>query len=74
MNDMTVKNVERFDMVEEIRVAKWYLRLLTWIISFPAVWLQKTKIRKQGMKDIKGAYLMLCNHNAFFDFMPVHFL
>ncbi len=69
MNNMTLKNVQRFDMVKEIRVIRWYLRLLTWIISFPAVWFQGTKIRKQGVKGIKGAYLMLCNHNAFFDFM-----
>ena len=69
MNDMTLKNVERFDMVEEIRVIKWYLRLLTWIISFPTVWLQRSKISKEGMNGIKGSYLMLCNHNAFLDFM-----
>jgi len=69
MNDMTLKNVKRFDMIEDIRVVKWYFRLLTWIISFPTVWLQKAKIRKQGMEGIKGSYLMLCNHNAFLDFM-----
>ena len=69
MNDMTLKNTKRFDMGEKIRVAKWHLRLLTWIISFPIVWLQKTKITKEGMEDIKGSYLLLSNHNAFLDFM-----
>lgn len=68
MNDMTLKDVERFDMHKDIQVMSWYLRVLTWLISYPDVWKHKEKVNKTGMKDLKPPYLLLGNHNAFLDF------
>ena len=45
------------------------LRPLIWALSFPPVWKHRAKIVKQGMEGLKPPYLLLCNHNAFFDFM-----
>lgn len=45
-----------------------YLRPLTWAVSFPEVWSHKTKITKVNMKGLKPPYILLCNHNAFYDF------
>ena len=44
------------------------LRLLAWLISFPAVWRHGEKITKVRMDGVKPPYLLLCNHNAFHDF------
>ena len=45
-----------------------YLRPLTWAVSFPEVWSHKTKITKVNMEGLKPPYILLCNHNAFYDF------
>ena len=37
-------------------------------MSFPEVWLHKTKIIKTDTEGLKPPYLLLCNHNAFLDF------
>ncbi|MBP5231230.1 MAG: hypothetical protein ILO68_05810 [Clostridia bacterium] len=47
---------------------KWYLKPVMWLLSFPSTWAHRTKIRKDPrLKDVKLPYLLLCNHNAFFD-------
>ena len=58
---------QRFDMLKKPR--RQLLRPLIWALSFPPVWKHRTKIVKQGMEGLKPPYLLLCNHNAFFDFM-----
>jgi len=63
-----VKKLERFDMVELPRKAKWFLKPVSWILAFPEVWQCHSKVRKHGMKGLKGGYLLLCNHNSFLDF------
>ncbi len=47
---------------------KWYLRPLTFALSFPATVRHRTIIRKTGMEGIQPPYVLLCNHNAFLDF------
>ena len=46
----------------------WYLRPLTHVLSAPDVLFHRTKIKKTRMEGLKPPYLLLCNHNAFFDF------
>lgn len=46
-----------------------YLRPLTWLLSYPAVWRKRLVIHRSGMEGLKPPYLLLCNHNAFLDFM-----
>lgn len=63
-----VDAMKRFDMNEPPRNTKWYLLPLAWALSFPETWQRRTKIRKHGIKDLKAPYVLLCNHNSFFDF------
>ena len=46
---------------------RWFLKPIAWAISFPGLWKHKTKITRIGMKGVKAPYLLLGNHNAFFD-------
>ena len=59
---------ERFDMTIPPQSTKWYLRPLTYLLSFPDRMLHGAKITKRGTEDLKPPYLLLCNHNAFLDF------
>lgn len=58
----------RFDVNEPPRKAKWYLQVLAWVLSFPETFATKADIRKHNMDDLKGPYILLCNHNSFLDF------
>jgi len=60
--------IERFDMSLKPKKTKWYLMPLPWLISFPAFWSHKVKLKKTGIKGLKPPYILLCNHNAFMDF------
>ncbi|HWS30997.1 MAG TPA: lysophospholipid acyltransferase family protein [Clostridia bacterium] len=64
---MANDSFQRFDMLKKPR--RQMLRPLIWALSFPPVWKHRAKIVKQGMDGLKPPYLLLCNHNAFFDFM-----
>jgi len=44
------------------------LRLLAWLISFPAVWRHRVQIIKVRTAGLKPPFVLLCNHNAFLDF------
>ncbi len=61
-------DLQRFDMTKKPMRTKWYLRPVTWLISFPAVWSRRSVINKINMDGLKPPYLLLCNHNAFLDF------
>ena len=63
MND----NFERFDMKSPPKKCKWFLKPIIWAIAFPGTWKHKTKIEKINMDGVKPPYVMLGNHNAFFD-------
>lgn len=65
---MKDENFVRFDMKKEPVKTKWYLRPVTWLLSFPDVLAHDSKIKKINMDGIKPPYIMLCNHNAFLDF------
>ncbi len=62
------KDFERFDMAAPPVRTKWYLRPLTILISLPDLVRHRVKLTKNGMDGIKPPFLLLCNHNAFFDF------
>ncbi|MBR0110055.1 MAG: hypothetical protein IJM05_05610 [Bacteroidales bacterium] len=64
-----LQDVERFDLKKIPPRVKWYLRPIVWLLCFPVFWLHRSKIRRIGMKGVKPPYLLLCNHNAFYDFM-----
>ena len=56
----------RFDMFAYPKRQK--LRLLAWLISFPAVWRHRVQIIKVRTAGLKPPFVLLCNHNAFLDF------
>ncbi len=58
---------ERFDMKKRPVKCRWYLHPIAWAIAIPGVLAHRTKIVKTGMEGIKPPYLLLGNHNAFFD-------
>lgn len=57
-----------FDMNIKPRKQKFYLRPVTWMLSFPEIKHCHLKINKVNMEGVKGPYLILCNHNSFIDF------
>lgn len=64
---MDMNNIERFDMKRKPVKCKWYLKPIAWALAFPNTIKHKTKITKAGMDGIKPPYILLGNHNAFFD-------
>jgi hypothetical protein len=63
-----VARMPSFDMNEMPRKCKWFLRPLAWLLAFPETLKHHVKIRKHGVKGLKPPYVLLCNHNSFFDF------
>ena len=43
----------------------WLIRLL----SIPVLWKHGNRLTRHGMEGVKAPYFLLCNHNAFMDFM-----
>ncbi len=63
MND----GFKRFDMKKPPIMCRWFLKPIAWAIVFPGIWKHHTHITKIGMEGIKPPYILLGNHNAFFD-------
>ena len=59
---------ERFDMKRPPVRTRWYLRPLTFLLSWPDTVRHRSRIRRVGVEGLKPPYLLLCNHNAFLDF------
>lgn len=64
-----LQDVKRFDMQKDPVPVKWFLRPVVWLLCFPVFLLHRSKIHRIAMKHVKPPYLLLCNHNAFYDFM-----
>lgn len=59
----------RFDMTRKPYRQKNILRPIAWLGCLPAMWKHRVKITRTGMDGLKGPYILLCNHNAFLDYM-----
>lgn len=46
---------------------RWFLKPIAWGIAAPGYFKHRTKLTKINMKGVKPPYLLLGNHNAFFD-------
>ncbi|MCQ2143250.1 MAG: 1-acyl-sn-glycerol-3-phosphate acyltransferase [Bacteroidales bacterium] len=64
-----IPEARRFDLLKDPIPVKWYLRPIVWLISFPVFWMHRSHIKKIGMENVKNPYILLCSHNAFYDFM-----
>ena len=63
MND----GFERFDMKKPPVRCRQLLKPVIWAACIPGLIRHRTKITKIGLKGLKPPYLLLGNHNAFFD-------
>ncbi len=64
---MDYSSIKRFDMTKKPVKCRWYLKPILWGIVLPNVFLHRTKIRKINMEGVKPPYVLLGNHNAFYD-------
>ena len=64
---MRESEFKRFDMKKPPVSCRWYLKPVAWMIAFPGILKHKTHINKIDMKGVKPPYILLGNHNAFFD-------
>lgn len=62
------QDFERFDMKKPPVRTRWFLRPLTFLLSWPDTVKHGSIIKKTRMEGVKPPFLMLCNHNAFLDF------
>ncbi len=65
-----VGSFKRFDIGRR-PIRQWrILTIVTWLISFPKMWLHSARVDKSGLpKGLKPPYFLICNHNSFMDFM-----
>ena len=63
-----LQKATRFDMKRKPIRQRNYLRPVTWILSFPDVWMHHLKVNKTRMEGVKPPFLLLCTHHAFIDF------
>ncbi len=60
---------KRFDMKRVPTRQLQILRPVTWLLSYPVVWLRRLKVNRMRMEGLKPPYLLLSTHHAFIDFM-----
>ena len=61
-------DTERFDMSRPPIKQQMHLMPLVWAGSYVMKWIHLGRLKKVGMKGVKPPYLLLLNHNAFYDF------
>ena len=71
MKDVDFK---RFDMKEPPRNIKWYLKPIAKLLVMPAIKKYKPKVTYVNTENLKGPFILLCNHNAFLDFKIANYL
>ncbi|MCL2299834.1 MAG: hypothetical protein FWC27_06780 [Firmicutes bacterium] len=59
---------EKFDMGLPPLKQQMHLMPLVWAGSYVMKWIHLGRLKKVGMKGVKPPYLLLLNHNAFYDF------
>jgi hypothetical protein len=59
---------EKFDMSRPPIRPRLYLMPLVWAVSYVMKWLRLARLHRINVKGLKPPYVLVCNHNAFFDF------
>ncbi len=67
-NNIPIKYSEKEKKRRSPAKVNWLLKPITWIIAYPSLFRHRTKIEKINMANLKPPYLLLCNHNSFYDF------
>lgn len=65
---MILNDVPRYDMIKKPFPQRWFLRPLTWILSYPEIKKHHLKVNKINMEGLKPPYILLCTHHSFIDF------
>ncbi len=61
--------LKRFDINKKVSKQRRFLTPVAWLLAFPETIKRKVKITKTNMESLKKKpYILLCNHNAFYDF------
>lgn len=63
-----VPEEEKFDMQAPMIIQKMSLMPAVWGFSFLRKWIHHGKLEKIRMEGLKPPYILICNHNAFYDF------
>lgn len=71
MNNTVLPDEKRFDFSRKVKPMSALLRPVAWALSCPEVLANGSVITKIGMEGIKPPYLLLVNHNCFYDFKVV---
>lgn len=67
LKDTPIRDFPRFDFLRRGEIQRSYLLPLAWALSFPDAWKHGTTITRD-IGDIKPPYLIMANHNSFYDF------
>ena len=62
------REFKRFDMKMAPKRQSRMLQPLIWALTLPDVRCHRAKLTFTGCEGLKPPYILLCNHNAFFDF------
>ena len=62
------ESVRHFDFAKKPIKPTFIMSLAKWIISWPDLKKRKFVLKKQGMEDISGPYLLLVTHSSMVDF------
>ncbi len=63
------EKLPRFDMNKKVKRQSRFLTPVAWLLALPETFKRKVKIRKTKMEELKKkAYILLANHNSFYDF------
>ena len=68
------KEFKRFDMKKPPKKVKWFLKPLIPLIVNGGIKKHKPVITRIDTSDLKAPFLLLCNHNAFFDFSVAEYV
>lgn len=71
MKNRTLDDTIRFDFTRPVKPMNPLLLPVTWLLSLPETLIRGSVITKTGMEGLKPPYLLLVNHNSFYDFKAV---
>ena len=63
-----LEDMIRFDMKQPPVSQRWYLKPIVWALTLPDVWINRAVVNYHNCEGLKPPYILLGNHNAFYDF------
>lgn len=64
-----VARIKKFNFTKKVKRQRFVLMPLIWLLALPETFKRKFKVTKHNMEEVeKEPYILLCNHNSFYDF------